>query len=221
MPNGFETYQLYVAIKNHFSQASYDFHKYKGKVRVTEETYEKRPDKYMFHKLGQKYPREKLVNLFVSNFVIDTKIWIGDFVLSSDESEQNYTQWLAIVDKITYHVLDECDGIFSWLQNNKKRFADLFLVDKSDHPIIVKMLLQKTISLETFVVLDSVFGFCRRVNKKISDIIWNDIFHKVRKYRPFLEYDPEKLKKLIQMKLKREYDSLLVLESIEARPVRA
>ena len=37
----FEVYKLYLAVKLHFTKKDYDIIKYRGKVRIKEETYKK------------------------------------------------------------------------------------------------------------------------------------------------------------------------------------
>ena len=43
--NEFETYKLYISLKNHFSSKSYNHFKYQGKSRVNFDSFQKRKDK--------------------------------------------------------------------------------------------------------------------------------------------------------------------------------
>ena len=52
---GYNAYKTYVALKNHFTSDSYDYFKYKGRVRVKEESFLKRKDKFYFEKIEKKY----------------------------------------------------------------------------------------------------------------------------------------------------------------------
>ena len=79
---GYNAYRTYLAIKSHFELESYDYFKYNGKVRVTEESFLKRNDKYFFHRLEAKHTHQKLVTLFVSNKVLGGKMWVRE--LSAD-----------------------------------------------------------------------------------------------------------------------------------------
>jgi hypothetical protein len=58
--------------------------------------------------------------------------------------------------------------------------------------------MQEEILLETIVILDSLTGFVERENKKISEtIIWPDIYRKITKYKPFVNFNTEKCKGIL------------------------
>jgi hypothetical protein len=48
--SAFEVYKDYLALKNHFSNKNYDYFKYKGKVRTSIDSFNKRKDKIFFEK---------------------------------------------------------------------------------------------------------------------------------------------------------------------------
>jgi hypothetical protein len=37
---GYEVYKMYLALKQHFTKESYDYHTYNGKVRASEQSFE-------------------------------------------------------------------------------------------------------------------------------------------------------------------------------------
>lgn len=203
MPNGFETYSLYIALKNHFSSKRYDFHKYNGQIKSHYSAYEARPDRLFFDKIGKKYPKSKLIDIFVSNFVERPDMWIGD-VLDS-EAEEIHTTWVQKIESLTYNFSEECGDMLSWLEKKGKKFNDLFKVDGHDHPLIVKMALQRVLSLESFIIIDMILGFCRKVDKKLSDPIWDLFYLKVRKYAPFLNVDVGKCREILLKKIETEH----------------
>ena len=43
-----------------------------------------------------------------------------------------------------------------------------------NHPYILKLSLSRSISLETFAVLDMILNFIPNLDKKLNDPIWND-----------------------------------------------
>ena len=83
---GYKAYKTYLAIKQHFT-TDYNFHKYNGKIRASEESFYKRRDRFFFRKLEKKYSKEELIMYFVSNFAKSTSKWIGN--LLSQDSEKN------------------------------------------------------------------------------------------------------------------------------------
>ena len=66
-----------------------------------------------------------------------------------------------------------------------------------NHPYILKLSLSKRISLETFAVLDMILNFIPEIDKYLKDPIWKDHKKLVVNYKPFLEVDIEKQKKII------------------------
>ena len=96
--NGFEVYKKYLAIKLHFTSKnqSYDFHKHAGRTTARLETFTKRRDRYFFHKLSRSYNDNDIVNYFLSNFVSNTNLWIGDIIGQS--GDENYKIWSKIME---------------------------------------------------------------------------------------------------------------------------
>ena len=96
---GYATFELYMALKFHFT-GKYDFFKYHGKVNTTKDNFMKRKDRYSFHKLSKKYDIIEMQNYMVSNFINDNTQWIGD--ISGAEGEDNYRTWLKTQQSLSY-----------------------------------------------------------------------------------------------------------------------
>ena len=80
----------------------------------------------------------------------------------------------------------------------EKSFDEIFITNSMNHPYILKLSLSNRISLETFAVLDMVLNFIPEVDKYLKDPIWQDHKKLVLNYKPFLEVDVVKQKKLIK-----------------------
>ena len=93
--NAIETYQAYLAIKQHFSDSSYDYFKYNGKIRVNVDTFYARKDKFFYEKLARKFngKPDELRNYFVSILSSNPKKWIRELV--GIKAEETYTKWKA------------------------------------------------------------------------------------------------------------------------------
>ena len=77
-------------------------------------------------------------------------------------------------------------------------FNSNFKIQSNSHPFVLKLYLRKEISLETLIVLVDMVGCMPYWNKKLEyDPVWQDLSNKVIKYRPFLKYDREKVKKIL------------------------
>lgn len=190
-----DAYRTYVALKNHFTSDSYDYFRYNKKTNVSFDSFQKRKDKIFFAKLGNRKD-SYLEEFLVSNFIHDTKTWIGE--LLSEESEAKYKEWKRKQESLTYAFKNEIEFLDGY---TKEQFDDLFLVEDGTHPRIIRMYLQKEISLETLIILDSVFTFMRRYDRMISDPLYKEVSKLCKKYQPFLKFDKTKMKSLIKDKI--------------------
>ena len=189
MNDPFESYKLYNALKLHF-ETNYDAIKYNFKSNVTPQSFFKRKDKYFFAKLAKKYNGE-LKDFYVSQF-INTEKYVGDMMDS--EAEQNYMKYKKIKESI--HRVFSVD--INRIGEENVPFDNLFEAVDGQHPLVVKLWMQEKISLETVVILNSIFGFIDRESKNISDtIIWPDTRRLIEKYTPFVNFDVNKCKKLL------------------------
>lgn len=184
----FQAYKTYVAIKNHFTSKTYDFFKYGGRTKASRATFEKRNDKYFFHKLSK---RKDVVEYLVANFLYnDSSSWVGDFV-NSEQSDKHYYRLLKVRESITYSFSQDLDKL-------EEQFDSNFQVIDGQHPILLRLYLQKEINLETLIILDDLVAYMRKWNRRITDnIVWPQVYQKAKKYRPFFTYDKDKMKKIV------------------------
>lgn len=201
--SGYDCYKIYVAIKAHFTNPSYDYHKLKGITKANPDSYVKRKDRYQFESLGAKYQSDKLIDLFVANFVIKPYGWVGELLL--EEAEDIHTDWQKRIESLTYFFTEESGEMLEWLENNQYKFNDLFKIEGHDHPLIVKMVMQRALSLETFIALNKMLDFIPRINRKIDDPIWQNLYQKTLKYSPFLNIDVAKCIGILRNKIKKDY----------------
>ena len=197
--NGFEVYKIYLAIKLHFTSKgrSYDFHKHLGRTTARLETFTKRRDRYFFHKLSKSYNSNTIVDYFVSNFVTNTNLWVGDII--GKTGDDNYKQWSKKIEALHYYYEQDIDYI---LEQDYK-FDDLFKSVNGQHPPILKMFLSKRINFETVLILDEILSFTKQLNKNISEkVLWPKLYDRMIRYRAFLNYNLTKYKMTLKRKLK-------------------
>jgi len=185
---GYEAYKLYVALKNHFNSDTYDYFRYGGKTRANVRSFETRHDKYFFNKLAKHKDTERFV---LANIIEDNpNVWVGDLA-NEQQAENNYKTWLKRQESLSYVFTNDLDNL-------SPSYNDNLVVEGSNHPLLLKLLIQKKVSLETLVVLDDLCGFFRHWNRKIEeDVIWPMVYKKCKKYRPFLKFDKDKLKQIV------------------------
>ena len=203
--NGFEVYKIYLAIKLHFTSKnqSYDFHKHNGRTTARLETFTKRRDRYFFHKLSKSYSDKSIVDYFLSNFVSNTNIWVGDII--GKTGDETYKQWSKKLEALHYYYEQDIDYIIEKMIEKDIKFNDLFLSVNGQHPTIVKMFLSKKINFETLIILDDILKFTKKLNKDITEkVLWPKLFDRMKRYKPFLSYNITKYKISLRDKMKEQ-----------------
>ena len=188
--NGYDLYCTYQAIKLHFSSESYNFFQYDGKTRVSIDAFQKRRDKFLFHRLARKYRDDEMVPFLVANFVHSDDNWTKS--LLEDEAEETYRDWKRTTDSMSKVYTEDLQKIAT-----KDNFNDLFKVEDGQHPKLLILFMQKEVTMETMVILNNIFNFVKIWDKKITDdIIYPKISRKIRKYGAFLSVNVDKYKLL-------------------------
>ena len=170
-----DVYLMYCAMKAHFSKNDYDFFTYKGKSRVSRNSFYKRKDRVFFVKLSKKYSEEEdLKNYMVANFIMDRRGYVANF------NDENYEQWKEKRSNFYNIFTNEIRPLV-------KNFNPLFEVKNSEHPILLKEYLGKRLSLETLIILDDLVNFSKTWdNRMAEDYIWFDLKKLMNNYKRFL-----------------------------------
>lgn len=190
--HGYSAYALYNSLKLHFSSDSYDYFKYHGKTNVSESSFIKRRDKYSFYKLSRKYNLEELKNYYVANFLEGDIRWVGS--ISGAEGQETYNKWQKRIQSLTYQFEQDIIYLF-----DKYEPKDLISVVDDHYPRLLEEMMQKSIMIETVVILNELMGFFPMWEKKIKDdIIWPNWKMKLEKYTPFVYYDKAKFKAIVK-----------------------
>ena len=188
----FETYQTYLSMKSHFTNPKYDFIKYGGKSRATITSFNKRKDKYWFEKTSRKYSDQEVIDFLLSNFINATNpqnLWIGEIINSG---ERTYAEWKMRQQSLTYMFTEQSENLLS--ENDLEKVFDC----SKGHPIVLKKYLGGEISLETLSILEKVFSFKGKFDKKLTDPVWETVSMKLKKYLPFLNINVFQFKKILR-----------------------
>ena len=189
----FDAYRCYLSMKNHFTKDKYDYHKYRGKVRATNQAFYKRKDRFWFEKLARNKSDQEVVEFFVSNFITCTdpgKLWIGELI---KDGEGRYTEWKKRNQSLSYVFKEETESLFS-----DGDFDSMFAMDGTRHPQILKEYLRKNISIETLVILDKILGFRENFDSHLKDPVWETVSMRIKKYSPFLNIDVQRYKQILK-----------------------
>ena len=116
-------------------------------------------------------------------------MWIGEMIR---EGEGRYTDWKKKVQSLSYTFKGEIDTLFE----NKQ--VDEIFDCSSGHPLILKSYLRGDTSLETLVLCDRIFEYRKNFDKRLNDPVWEAVSLKIKKYKPFLNIDVPKYKKILK-----------------------
>jgi len=187
MYGGFDVFRVYMAVKLHFT-TKYNYFDYEGKVNIKLDTFTKRNDRYFFHKLSTKYNKDEILDFFVANFTEKDKNWIGN--LLENDGRDIYLKYKKVKDNFKYHFRNDFVNILSDFNSKRISFDDGFVCNNGQHPRLLRLLIQRRASFQTFVVLDQVLSFIKNWNKQIEEkVVWPKIAHKVSKLKPFIKYN--------------------------------
>lgn len=183
----YEVYKDYLALRNHFNHASYDYFKYLKKSSANSDSFQRRKDKFFFEKMAKHRDPH---GFMLANFVHDPKSWIRDMAYS-DSAEAIYTSWLKKKDGLTYFIKSDLGKLAQPFDAN-------FKIEDGQQPPILIQLLASELSLETVCVLVDLVGCWKYWNKELSeDVVWQEVGERIKKYTPFLQYDKPKIKKIV------------------------
>lgn len=187
----FDTYKTYLALKNHFTKDTYDYHKYQGKSRASLQSFYKRKDRYWFEKLSRQKEDKEVIDFFVANFTTCSDpqtLWIGEMI---KEGESRYKSWQKRIQSLSYLFKEESQQLF------ENKFEEVFDCSNG-HPLLLKMFLMGKISLETLVIYDRIFLFGKNFDKKLKDPVWETVSMRIKKYSPFIHIDVFHYKKILK-----------------------
>jgi hypothetical protein len=191
--DAFDLYVYYLALKRHFT-SNYDYFKYNGKVKANTMSFENRKDKFFFYRLS-KMPEAR--EYILANMIENPGIWVGD--LLDDKAKGIYDQWLKVKESLSYTFRIDL-GKLDYDDPNKD------IVTSGGHPTLLKLYMQGEFHMESLIILNDMMNIFSYWNKNIQDtILWPDINTKCLNYKPFLQYEKTKMRKIVLDKYNHLY----------------
>jgi len=200
---GYEAFCLFSSLKLHFTQESYDYFKYGGKSRTSIEAFENKKDKWFYYKLSRRFSNDEQARDFlVANLVHNSDVWIGH--LLTDDCDVHYRSRQKVIQSLSYTFTNEIAPIM----NQENPNASLMVQD-GEYPLLLRMLLYGEVSIETVCILNSILKFLPMWDKKINDTIhYPSVSLKIKKYTPFIQFDPTKYKLILKKELHENTETL-------------
>ena len=188
---GMKAYQEYVALRLHFTQDSYDYFKYQGKVKpIKSSTFEARNDVFHFRRLERRY-KDDLTGFYVANMTQGVR-FIREMV--TVEAEKRYVDWKRHMESITYRFKQDMQNVAESCNDVAKAWST-----NGDHPEVLRLYLGGKLSIESLILSDRVLKFQDRWDTRITDtIIWPDVSRLMKKYGPFVTADNDSIKKTMR-----------------------
>ena len=189
----FDCYKTYIALKSHFTKDSYDYQRYGNRLpRLKVNSFYKRKDRFFFEKMSRDFPDKEIEEFFIANFTSKTdpeSVYMADIIKNG---RNTYMDWQKRNQSLSYIFKEEVKNIF-----NKRMVDDVFNCSKG-HPSILKSYLGGDTSLETMVICDIIFEYGKNFDKRLNDPVWETVSRKIKKYKPFLNINVPRYKKILK-----------------------
>lgn len=167
-------YEIYNAVGLHFRGGSYDYYKYGGKTKVNEASLMKSRAKHFFIRMCHKMINEQDAESFVVSNYVSGKKWIGEF------DKKTQSDWEAYQLAINYNFEKELRDL--WNIHGYEYFSDC---------VLDMMELGDESRLRTLILFDIIMNgtIFERLNKTFKDnILWDELYRKLKLIRPFVEH---------------------------------
>ena len=194
----FEVYRYYLALRLHFTTDQYDVIKQKGHVRASKQSFFKRKDLLSINKIAKNYSDKEVANFLIANFVSGDR-WGGVFDI---EAADRYKAWKARIESLQYRFEQDIDYLQFEMEKQGHDLSYALNYVKNQHPYILKSYYRGTTSIETLVILDSLYSYVQVFDAYLNDdLMWPDVSRIIKKYKPFLKFDKEKYNGLLRRRI--------------------
>lgn len=167
----FEIFKVYHAVVLHYT-TDYDFQKYKGRTSYSKEAFDKRKDKYTFHKLA---------NVFDYTNPNDIEYYFAWLFYASDG-------WINSRDLSREVLAFELD----WRNYSSLRMDhfknDMWMIKQQapDYQTLFDLCTGGDVHYASILILDSLTGIIEKMNTKLAgQYLWDAKYKKLKKFRPF------------------------------------
>ena len=151
-------------------------------------------------RLSKIYKEDELTKFLVSNFVKTNDLWVGN--ITSPEGRETYISWKAKIQSLPYVFENEIDTLF----DQSSEFNLLFECRDGQHPPVLRRLFGEEVSIESFIIMDSILHFTSTFNEEIEEsVIWPELYSMCIKYAPFLNVNKQKYVDILRKQVELHY----------------
>lgn len=179
--------RLYLSLKAHFSDSSYDFHKYGGQIRWSEGTFERRKDRALLTAICRTTNEEQWKARIIANTLRNGKVPYLDKLMTEDAIELGQ----ALVDRHR-----DPEGSFrTELSVIRRRWAGslddlIYSKNRLVFPHLIRYHLMTLVSADTIIGFDKVYPVISRAHAMLKDdVVWQSTRKMLKLYRGFVKLD--------------------------------
>lgn len=164
-------------------------------MRVSDSAFNKRRDRFYFKKLSEKYTLRELYYLFLSNLVANTDAWVGE--ITDVDAHGFYLEYIGKIKDAKTRFEDDVKNLVYFSEKRGVTLKELITYNpKTETSGIFKLLQNRIISFETFMLLDSFLNIIDEHDSKAKDLIWQTYSVKLKAYKKLLDIDSLKARKV-------------------------
>ena len=133
--------------------------------------------------MSRKLLDDEIKMYFIANFIATdnpSSVWVGEIIQSG---EGKYLEMQKKLQSLTYVFQQECAVLF-----DTYKLDQVFDCKKGHPPPALKSYLAGDISIETLVILNMVFQYTQKMDKKLTDPVWETISNKIKEIHSFPKY---------------------------------
>ena len=108
-----------------------------------------------------------------------------------------WLDWQKRQSGLRYSFKQDLDAVVQYMEAKAHSFNNLFET-LGQHPPILKLYINKRVSLETLIILDMVLGFSKQWDNDLKDPLWEQVSFKIKKYKPFLSINTLPFRKVVK-----------------------
>ena len=103
--------------------------------------------------------------------------------------------------------LNQSKTYFTPINNDtEEEFNLLFECRDGQHPIVLRRVFGEEVSLETFIILDSILNFTSNFNEEIEEsVMWPNLYSMCNNYAPFVVVNKQKYVDILKKQVELHY----------------
>jgi hypothetical protein len=191
-------YEVFNAMKFHWTTEGYDFIKFKGKLKnANRVTLDQSRDRSLYYRLNEKYKDERDFVLTIIPLFLDNQDLHVSGMLQGDEAGKKAMSWYRKIQRMPRFFADDCDIITKYIKEHGMSYQQFFYGNA-----VLDMVIMDVVNLETFIILDKCIKFL--TNNHTHNIMFDQVYRKkAKKYSCFINVDEIKYKNIFEKSIKK------------------